>query len=98
MYHFSEPSASRNPPEDDELSDPRLDLPLIGVDVPGGDIPKPPRGELTPGDRAKGAVCICDDVLLVFVVADAPCEGWLLDGEVVALVDIDLEFDEAVVF
>ena len=59
MYHFSGPRASIKPPEEFELSLPRLCRPLeIGVDVPGGDnaIPGPPPliGVEVPGDRDRG--------------------------------------------
>lgn len=93
IYHFSGPKASRKPPDDEELSDPRLERPLIGVDAPGGDMLSVPRGELTPGDRASGAVCICDCVLFGLPEADVFDVGWILEVEVFGFVDIDLVFE-----
>ena len=57
MYHFSGPSASIKPPDELELSEPLLCLPLfIGVDVPGGDndMFAVVRGVLIPGDLDSG--------------------------------------------
>jgi hypothetical protein len=69
MYHFSGPSASMKPPEEFELSEPRLCLPLdSGVEAPGGDM-LILCGVVTPEERESGDVWRCDEAAAAAAVS-----------------------------
>ena len=66
MYHFSAPKPSMKPPDEFELSLPRLCRPLVsGVEVPGGDIDRLglEPGDAVPGDLESGGAYRCDEGL-----------------------------------
>jgi hypothetical protein len=93
MYHFSGPSASINPTDELELSDPRRCLPLDnGVDAPPGGDKLMLCGVLTPGERDSGETwCLWDDAATPVVVADREVLGFGCGDEDVVFKGCEVE-------